>query len=135
MTISFHFVLLSETFNMRLALTLGVLCAALVATWCQVDELPMYKECLMECFRCVKTYGKQVYNGKHCAENCAVTNGKSIDVKCDRPTKRTGSRTLPTAKCAQLCSMKCAPDFNQDLVDAHACIFTCIISNEETVIC
>ncbi|CAG5125812.1 unnamed protein product [Candidula unifasciata] len=116
-------------------LVLLLICAILMTCQCQFEELPMYKACLMECYRCVKTYGKLLYNGKVCAENCAVTNGQSLDSKCDRPTKRTGRKSPPTAACAHLCSNQCGPGYSNDNMDTHACIFTCIISNEQTVAC
>ncbi|CAG5117113.1 unnamed protein product [Candidula unifasciata] len=109
--------------------------AVFIASSCQGDELPLYKACLMECFRCVKTYGKQVYNGKLCAENCAGSNGKSIDAKCDSPTKRTANKPMVTSSCAKLCSYKCAQNFLPDSMDAHDCILRCVISGEKMVEC
>lgn len=106
-----------------------------VASSCQGDDLPLYKACLMECFSCVKTYGKQVYNGKLCAENCAESNGKSIDSKCNSPSKRTGKKPMVTSNCAKLCSYKCAPNYLPDSMDAHDCILRCVISGERMVEC
>ncbi|GFS26786.1 hypothetical protein ElyMa_007065300 [Elysia marginata] len=99
------------------------------------EDLRMYKSCLLECYRCVKTYGKVVFNGKLCAENCVLTNGASIDGKCYPPSKRGDFELLLTAECRNLCERRCAPDFHHDSMDAHACIFMCIKSHKKMIAC
>ena len=111
------------------------LLAAITVAPSQAEELRRYKSCLMECYRCVKTYGKAVFNGKLCAQNCALTNGASIDAKCYPPSKRSDFQVLLTAECKNMCEQRCAPDFHHDSMDAHACIFTCIISQRKIVAC
>ncbi|RUS79379.1 hypothetical protein EGW08_012870 [Elysia chlorotica] len=99
------------------------------------ENLRLYKSCLLECYRCVKTYGKVVFNGKLCAQNCALTNGASIDGKCYPPSKRGDFQLLLTAECRALCERRCAPDFHHDSMDAHACIFTCIKTEKDMIAC
>ena len=45
-------------------------------------SLGLYKSCMYECLNCVNTWGKVLFNGKMCAEQCAQTGGRSIDSTC-----------------------------------------------------
>ncbi|GFO34716.1 hypothetical protein PoB_006122100 [Plakobranchus ocellatus] len=121
--------------RMILPLVVCALLSTITVPSCNGEDLDLYKVCLMECYRCVKTYGKEVYNGKVCALNCLKTKGQSIDSKCYPPTKRGDFKAVLTMECRNLCQRKCAPDFHHDSMDAHACMFTCIISQETIVAC
>lgn len=123
-------------------LVLVVLCMVVATCHGQMYDLPMYNDmgmyraCLRECYRCVKIFGKRVYNGKRCADNCVLSNGRSLDTNCDRPSRRMSSRTSPTARCSYMCAVKCGPDFNHYGVDSsHDCVFTCMLSTEQIVTC
>lgn len=115
-------------------LSLAVVSMMLVTCQCQVEEHPMVLACLHECYACVKTYGKLVFNGKLCADNCALTSGQSLDTKCGRPTKRTCRKSLPIAARTRLCSNRCGPGFKHDM-DIQACILSCLVSSQQAVVC
>ncbi|KAK0056993.1 hypothetical protein Bpfe_013645 [Biomphalaria pfeifferi] len=113
---------------MKFVVCLALMSWASLSTAAELEDLPMYKECLMECFRCVKIYGKQIYNGKLCAENCALTSGASIDNKCYPPAKRANNKTQLAAQCIHLCQDGCPSE-------ASACVIMCILSNSKVVEC
>ncbi|XP_076463811.1 uncharacterized protein LOC143295981 [Babylonia areolata] len=45
-------------------------------------SLGTYKSCLYACLNCVNTWGKDLFNGEKCADNCAMTEGRGIDTTC-----------------------------------------------------
>lgn len=100
----------------------------------EIQELQLYKACLMECFNCVQTYGKTIYNGKLCAENCAISQGRSIDTNCYPPQKRGGNQPSIAQACAKSCHAECSSKLTH-FVDSYSCIFTCILSNKKLINC
>lgn len=45
-------------------------------------SLELYKSCMYECFNCVTTWGKEIFNGQRCVDDCATSEGTSIDLSC-----------------------------------------------------
>ena len=55
-------------------------------------SLGMYKSCLYECLHCINTWGKVIFNGELCAENCAMSGGATIDTTCTAYFTRSSRR-------------------------------------------
>ncbi|KAL8607411.1 hypothetical protein ACOMHN_024436 [Nucella lapillus] len=79
---------------MKAAMTAMMMAMLLLQTTTTATEvsLGMYKSCLYECLNCVNTWGKDLFNGEKCAENCAVTGGRSIDTTCTAFFTRSSRR-------------------------------------------
>lgn len=77
---------------LKLTTGVSVVVVLLQMTVVVATSLGMYRTCLYECLHCVNTWGKDLFDGQLCAENCALSGGNSIDRTCDSFFTRNARR-------------------------------------------
>lgn len=84
---------------------------------------PEHKACLYECLTCVELWGDN-YDGATCAEDCALSDGASIDHECKNGVdlSKRYAKWKATVSCKKQC-VSCA--MSSEMYDERACVISC----------
>lgn len=97
-----------------------------------VEGFTLYDGCLFECLNCVESWGKNMYDGKACAQACIDSKGRTIDRDCTGGTAPSRKRTelrVTSEDCEERCE-KCVHDEIGLQLNRLSCIFTCLVKKE-----
>ena len=109
-------------FQMRYPALLVCLCALLTESSASQKTI---KLCVSECLSCVTLFGKNMYDGALCAQNCQLSKGRNMDEGCRNEMfhliKRSG---MKTAMCQKYCVL-CMSTYGKTLYNGAKCYSLC----------